>query len=91
MVVSVTPWSVAPFASPGPHTLFRSPKSPALVELPDALVVPELPFELLLERLHPAIATATTSNATDQRALLTTAPPGIGDQASTGSVGGSFS
>jgi len=52
---SVTPCSVAPFASPGPQTAFRLPKSPgpgaAWVEVVDSALdgAAELPVESLLD------------------------------------------
>src|ERR1700710_389150 len=40
MLVSVTPGSVAPLASPGPHTDFRVPKSPTPAAAAVVAVVP---------------------------------------------------
>src|SRR3984893_5599075 len=78
---SVTPSAVAPLALPGPHTAFTSPKSPEPIFAAVVVAVP--PFELPPDRLHPAASNTTTSSGIDQRALRTTKPPGIGDQAPT--------
>src|ERR1700730_2032497 len=78
---SVTPSAVAPLPLPGPHTAFTSPKSPEPIFAAVVVAVP--PFELPPDRLHPAASNTTTSSGMDQRALRTTKPPGIGDQAPT--------
>src|SRR5690242_10446758 len=72
IVESVTPNAVAPLELPGPHTFLSDPKSPLP---PLAAVVLELPFELLLERLHAVASSATTMNGTNQRPTRIAASP----------------
>src|ERR1700736_3333274 len=72
MVVSETPSAVAPLALPGPHTALRVPKSPVAAFAVVDGVPPPLP--LPLDRLQPAVASATARNGRIHRLNLITSP-----------------
>src|SRR5579871_1903097 len=82
MVVSVTPWSVAPVAFPDPHGEARSPKVTGGAPVDEGLGVAAFDAivgsgEALRLPVHPPAATAQTSSAMTPRALAEhpTVPP----------------